>query len=617
MSGGQNSGAASSRDSDPPPAILCEMSVPGLDSLYAFTASIDRSDLRDPSARSDFHWQTFKCRLAIFTLPVLVCPVRLPGGPLRDLTVICRRQDLDEDLQDGVQDGRGEAGGMSPLRAKLASLQLALSRLRPASSAEYAACLEYTLAARMAPLWNPVAESLVRGKDFLSSGKLTDAVRLRVNVHGEGGTAWISIYPSRMRIAPLAMGDMDVSVPVLARFQDSPLGEVPATCIGNPWVNVLPSLKRGMVTSITKTIPPECPFQRYKDFRRHWKNMYGYRLPDDDGGLPYVSVYFERLGKAMCYPWLCLTPQPPVSLRARDPPAVAAAFLADVASRMPTVCGVAAPIELDGGLVEPVAQLCAVRGLRLRGEPGLDGDPGATQPNLQPYQHQPRGSGPAPSPSRDGQDDAALTCPLSMATQRNGTRPYVEWNFSRAPAAPPAPTAQRRRPPPEDDDEDKENRPPEDYQPQPPPPLQRPVFRSRPPVAAAPRLPAPGGMTWFRPTSSSSPERPPSAGRAEGRAPSVTRSPARSTATSCSASASASASANAARKASAVKRPSSEPLPIPELRTADACRRASIPMLLAWLRSQGVPCRAKDKKGDLVDKAVAKVTQMAGQHAAR
>lgn len=57
---------------------------------------------------------------------------------------------------------------------------------------------------------------------------------------GEKGTAWLSIYPSRIRIAPLAMDDLDVSGRALERFQDNPLGEVPATAIGRPWVNVLP-----------------------------------------------------------------------------------------------------------------------------------------------------------------------------------------------------------------------------------------------------------------------------------------------------------------------------------------------------------------------------------------
>lgn len=126
--------------------------------------------------------------MVAFSLPVLVCPVKMPGAPMRDFTVICRRSDLDEDL------GEGEAAVVepSPMRASLAALKLALSRLRPVSSAEYAACLEYTLTARLAPLWNPVAELLVQGKDFLTVGKLVDAVRVQVNVFGEQCThcAW-------------------------------------------------------------------------------------------------------------------------------------------------------------------------------------------------------------------------------------------------------------------------------------------------------------------------------------------------------------------------------------------------------------------------------------------
>lgn len=45
------------------PPLVVQMTIPNVDSLCCFTASIDPRDERDPSARSDFHWQIFKCRL--------------------------------------------------------------------------------------------------------------------------------------------------------------------------------------------------------------------------------------------------------------------------------------------------------------------------------------------------------------------------------------------------------------------------------------------------------------------------------------------------------------------------------------------------------------------------
>ncbi|XP_052124626.1 uncharacterized protein LOC127749647 [Frankliniella occidentalis] len=155
--------------------VLVSMTVPKSSSLYCFTARIDPEDMKDPSARSDFHWQTFKCRLLVFSAPVLVCPVRSVDGPLRDLTVVCRRSELDEQHEQLPQPP-------SEVRAKLAELNLTLIRVRPLSDSEYASCLEYTLQAKLAPLWSPLAMRLVQGKDFLTCGEPRDSVSLRINV---------------------------------------------------------------------------------------------------------------------------------------------------------------------------------------------------------------------------------------------------------------------------------------------------------------------------------------------------------------------------------------------------------------------------------------------------
>ncbi|KAK3925417.1 hypothetical protein KUF71_013624 [Frankliniella fusca] len=706
-------------DSDP---VLVSMAVPKAETLYCFTASIDPSDAKDPSARSDFHWQTFKCRLLVFTAPVLACPVRAVAGPLRDLMVVCLREDFE-----------------AQVCGRLAALHLEPGPTRALTDTEYASCLEYTLEAKLAPTWCPLGGRLVLGRDFLTRGAPVDSVRLQVNVKGEQGTAWISLACCRLRLARLTYSDLDVSLPALQRFEDDPLGTVSETCIGQPWVHVLPSLKKGIVVGISKTLPEETPFSRYKDLRRHWKNMasiqqsmwkgsgsscsssgppgkthsstnrrnkgffshppsqdYGYRLSEEQTDV-YCSVYFRLLGGvAMTYPWQCVTPRLPAGLRCLDPQAVVLGFLSDVALRAPTVCGRAAPVAMDGMARFTATLSCAsaaedgvVAEWDGVGEPpAAAGRRPAAHANLRPLALGENTSPPrTPTTTHRDQDDAEslpATCPLSLASQRDGTRPNMDWHFlKRAPRG----------------SENKENNPPE------PDGATAgssssssaraavvPVFRSRTPVRAPRREPVSvPRATWFQPSACSSPERPastPATASSTASSAEPSRSSPSTTPTASSSLASEQASAAAAPivpvfrvpankpiflarpqappskprprpnkvqgkvavgkasggglgaqvvvgprgtlpqvlsarsspKAGASsspgggprgsKRSAADSLPVPDFTSDDAVRRASVAMLLTWLRYKGVPCRSKDKKGDLVDKVLGKLAEL-------
>jgi len=47
----------------------------------------------------------------------------------------------------------------------------------------------------------------------------------------------------------------------------------------------------------------EAGFSSYKEMKKYWKNMYGYRLPETDYAIFYVQVHFKLIGpKLFTYP---------------------------------------------------------------------------------------------------------------------------------------------------------------------------------------------------------------------------------------------------------------------------------------------------------------------------
>ena len=68
--------------------------------------------------------------------------------------------------------------------------------------------------------------------------------------------------------------------------------------------------------------------------------QYGYRLPDEEGEVLYYQVYFKPIGEILfTYPEYCLRPNGLFVLPRVDPRPIVQAFLGDLASRLPSVCG--------------------------------------------------------------------------------------------------------------------------------------------------------------------------------------------------------------------------------------------------------------------------------------
>ncbi|KAI5606468.1 hypothetical protein C0J50_1967 [Silurus asotus] len=104
-------------------------------------------------------------------------------------------------------------------------------------------CLSYSLTARLAPNWNKVGQYFIAGKDFLSDANKRFAVAL-----------------------------------VMERFRNKK-ETVLHTKAPNNWIYILPSMKKGQVISISRTLPPECPFQTYAELQNHWTSMDSRALP--------------------------------------------------------------------------------------------------------------------------------------------------------------------------------------------------------------------------------------------------------------------------------------------------------------------------------------------------
>ncbi|XP_022236327.1 uncharacterized protein C18orf63-like [Limulus polyphemus] len=103
---------------------------------------------------------------------------------------------------------------------------------------------------------------------------------------------------------------------------------------------ILPSMKRGQLVSISKDVPHYSPFQGYRDIKKYWKNMYGYRLPEEQNGLFYVNVEFWGLLQGrFTYPSLCIRLHDMLHIPRVDPQPIISMFLNDLQCKVRQICG--------------------------------------------------------------------------------------------------------------------------------------------------------------------------------------------------------------------------------------------------------------------------------------
>ncbi|KAM6374664.1 uncharacterized protein C18orf63 homolog [Alca torda] len=200
-------------------------------------------------------------------------------------------------------------------------------------------CLSYTLTARLAPRWNKAGHLLVQGKDFLSRSGRQNAVVLDLNVSAR--QLCISVEAFSIRLPPPEVGDFDISANTVKLFDSNENAVIHQHSILSNWCYVLPSMKMGQIINISHIIPPGSPFRSYKELQLHWKNLYGYILPEDlEEKKIYFSVYFKPIGERFfTYPLSCIRSQPVQYFPRTDSESVLNSFLSDVKHNFSHLCG--------------------------------------------------------------------------------------------------------------------------------------------------------------------------------------------------------------------------------------------------------------------------------------
>ncbi|XP_009695912.1 PREDICTED: uncharacterized protein C18orf63 homolog, partial [Cariama cristata] len=151
----------------------------------------------------------------------------------------------------------------------------------------------------------------------------------------------ISVEACSIRLPPPELGDFDISANTLKLFDSNDNAVIHQHSILSNWCYVLPSMKMGQIINISHIIPPESPFRSYEEFQMHWKNLYGYILPEDlEETKIYFSVYFKPIGERFfTYPLSCVRSQPVQYFPRTDSESVLNSFLSDVKRNLSHLCG--------------------------------------------------------------------------------------------------------------------------------------------------------------------------------------------------------------------------------------------------------------------------------------
>ncbi|XP_023337779.1 uncharacterized protein C18orf63 [Eurytemora carolleeae] len=196
-------------------------------------------------------------------------------------------------------------------------------------------CLKYTLTGRLSPLWNSVGKWFFSGKHFLHSKDPINGILLDINIAGNVVEMIISSETFKMNL--LQPSELNLSKKKVEEFMSGDENEVLYTeHFGNKRVKVLPNLSSASLVSITKKLPENTQFKDWSEMRRYWKNMYGYRLTEDDSSEPmvYYNVRFRSTGSILTYPEWTVRSDNPSPVRRVDPKPAILLFLQSVAYKL-------------------------------------------------------------------------------------------------------------------------------------------------------------------------------------------------------------------------------------------------------------------------------------------
>ncbi|PWA32845.1 hypothetical protein CCH79_00019299, partial [Gambusia affinis] len=369
------------------PKSLFFLGLPDLSQLVCVTLSPQEEEQQEPRTN-----QIQTCReLLLLYSDILACPAL---DSITDVTAVMSVHFL----QRGV------------LQAFAIRNRLQLDGPHTVFPGDLQCCLSYSLISRLAPSWNKAGLYLISGADFLTRRGTLSAVSMfcflflcsirfcrpgKANGSGSGsglemntsgGRLSLSIEAGAVRTPPPTLDELGLLAPVLQRFCSDPDFILdPSSTGGAVWCHVLPSMKKGQIISISRQLPRDGPFRTYGDLQNHWNRLvppdpartirtslcfsveprlYGYQLPDLQGGGVYCSVYFRPVGeKVFTYPLSCIRLQPVQRCPRGDLQGALARFLADSRERLQSVCGF--PTRLTSKPSYPTAGLTTAASMQV------------------------------------------------------------------------------------------------------------------------------------------------------------------------------------------------------------------------------------------------------------
>ncbi|XP_068974768.1 uncharacterized protein C18orf63-like [Bombus flavifrons] len=157
----------------------------------------------------------------------------------------------------------------------------------------------------------------------------------------------LQLHAEILKIPYIKLEDY-LSPSIISHFLADPKGYVDLSRYNLPFVHVLPSTKKGKLLSVSKELPAKCAFKDYDQLRRHWKNMYGYYLPKDKGGILFYEIKFLiSKSKVFTYPHMCVASSPLEIIPNREKESTITHFLSDMLMKLPGVCGKRIQISKD------------------------------------------------------------------------------------------------------------------------------------------------------------------------------------------------------------------------------------------------------------------------------
>uniref|UniRef100_A0A8C4R747 DUF4708 domain-containing protein n=1 Tax=Eptatretus burgeri TaxID=7764 RepID=A0A8C4R747_EPTBU len=159
-----------------------------------------------------------------------------------------------------------------------------MEEIMPVTCAVLQCCLSYTLIAKLAPKWNKAGNLLIQGFEVTVQDK----------------QICIALEAYTIRLPPSQLEEFGVSPTVLQWFNRSQDASIPHHAIASRWSYILPSMKKGEIASVTHKLPADSELHSYLDIKKHWRNMYGYTLPDmPDQHIIYLNIYFKMIGERL------------------------------------------------------------------------------------------------------------------------------------------------------------------------------------------------------------------------------------------------------------------------------------------------------------------------------